>query len=329
MEFSDLAKLASGHVEARIIQVAVELEVFGAIKNETLSGRAVASVLGSDPEATELLLNALVALGLLEKHDERFALSEPAKKYLVKDSEHYFGEMIRFDGFLWDCWGRLEQAVRSGKPVRPAEMYQENSTATAYFINAMDSLVKARGDAEIVANILDWSGISEMLDIGSGPGTYPIHLCRRFPQLRATIFDLSGTMKLTEEFVRRSGVADRVRLIRGDYRTDSIPGRYDLIFLSNIIHGEPEEENERLIVKLTSKLEPGGRIIIKDHVLDSSRTHPTVGAIFSLLMLLTTNRGRCYSFDEIKTWMTAAGLTEIQQIPLPPPLTSSLVIGKP
>lgn len=328
MEFSDLARLASGHVEARIIQCAVELGIFEAMKNEAVSGVAAASVLGSDAEATELLLNALVALGLLAKHEGRFALSETAKKYLIKDSAHYFGDMIRFDGFLWSCWEQLEQAVRSGKPVRPPEMYQEEPKETAYFINGMDSLVKARGDAEIVANILDWSSVSGLLDIGSGPGTYPIHLCRRFPHLRATIFDLAGTMKLTEGFVRQSGFSDRIRLIRGDYRTDVIPGRYQVIFLSNIIHGERYEENQRLMKKLAANLEPGGRVIIKDHILDESRTYPPVDAIFSMLMLLTTQGGRCYSFDEIKTWLTEAGLRDIQQIALPSPLTSSLVIGK-
>jgi SAM-dependent methyltransferase len=326
MEFSDLARLAGGHVEARIIQTAVELGVFESLKDEPLSAVAAASVLRSDADATELLLNALVALGLLAKHEGRFALGETAKKYLVKDSAHYFGDMIRFDGFLWSCWEQLDRAVRSGQPVR-SPMFQEEPKETGYFINGMDSLVKARGDAEIVANILDWSVVSELLDIGSGPGTYPIHLCRRFSRLRATIFDLPGTLQLTENFVRQSGLAERIRLISGDYRTDAIPGRYQAIFLSNIIHGERYGKNQRLMAKLAAHLEPGGRVIIKDHILDESRTHPPVGAIFSILMLLTTQGGRCYSFDEIKAWMVKAGLRDIRQIALPAPLTSSLVVG--
>jgi SAM-dependent methyltransferase len=166
-----------------------------------------------------------------------------------------------------------------------------------------------------------------LLDIGSGPATYPIALCEQFSPLRATIFDLPATLKLTEGFVRRAGLSERIRLIAGDYRSDPIPGSYDVIFLSNIIHGENDERNRSLIDKLARHLEPAGRVVIKDHILDDSRANPPVGAIFSLLMLLTTDGGRCYSFGEIKRWFENAGLAQIQQIDLPPPLTSSLVVG--
>jgi precorrin-6B methylase 2 len=206
-------------------------------------------------------------------------------------------------------------------------MYQDDPAQTEIFIRAMDSLVKARGDAEVIANIIDWSGIAELLDVGSGPGTYPIELCRRFPRLRATIFDLPGTLRITERYVREVGMMERIRLIAGDYRNDPIPGVYDSVFLSNIIHGEGEPDNALLIHRLVANLRPGGRLVIKDHILDDSGRTPPVGAIFSLQMLLTTESGRCYSFNEIKSWMEQAGLSKVQEIDLAAPLTSSLVIG--
>jgi hypothetical protein len=191
----------------------------------------------------------------------------------------------------------------------------------------MDALVKARGDAEVLAKTLDWQRVGELLDIGSGPATYPITLCRIFPDMRATIFDLPGTLKLTERFVQDAEMNKRITLIAGDYRKDPIPGKYDAIFLSNIIHGENYRDNQALIGKLAVNLKPSGRMVIKDHILDESRANPAVGAIFSLLMLLTTEGGRCYSFGEIQNWMETAGLSQIQQLDLPPPLTSSLVVG--
>jgi hypothetical protein len=134
-------------------------------------------------------------------------------------------------------------------------------------------------------------------------------------------------LNLTQRFVREAGIEDRVRLIAGNYRKDTIPGDYDVIFLSNIIHGEDYATNESLIRKLTNNLKLSGRIVIKDHILDDSRANPAVGAIFSLLMLLTTDAGRCYSFSEIESWMKQSGLSKVEQINLPFPLTSSLVIG--
>ena len=94
----------------------------------------------------------------------------------------------------------------------------------------MDSLVKARGDADALANALDWRGVDELLDVGAGPATYPIGLCQRFSRLRATIFDLPATLKITERYVRDAGLSERIRLIAGDYRSDPIPGDYDLYF---------------------------------------------------------------------------------------------------
>ena len=327
MNFSQLMGLASGHVEARLTQTAVELRIFDALENAALTSEEAAARLALEPKAAELLLNALAAVELLHKNAALFSLADTARQYLLRSSPYYVGDMIRFESSLWNCWEKLPEAIRSGKAVRPANMYQDDVNETETFISAMDSLVKARGDSDVVASALDWSHIGEFLDVGSGPATYPIALCKKFPNLHATIFDLPVTLNITRHFIRAAGMEDRIRLIAGDYRKDAIPGDYQVIFLSNVIHGEDYAKNEALIGKLAKNLEPAGRIVIKDHILDDSRAKPAVGAIFSLLMLLTTAGGRCYSFNEIRTWMEAAGLSEVEQINLSSPLTSSLVIG--
>ena len=327
MNFSQLMGLASGHVEARLTQTAVELRIFDALENAALTSEEAAARLALEPKAAELLLNALAAVELLHKNAALFSLADTARQYLLRSSPYYVGDMIRFESSLWNCWEKLPEAIRSGKAVRPANMYQDDVNETETFISAMDSLVKARGDSDVVASALDWSHVGEFLDVGSGPATYPIALCKKFPNLHATIFDLPVTLSITRHFIRAAGMEDRIRLIAGDYRKDAIPGDYQVIFLSNVIHGEDYAKNEALIGKLAKNLEPAGRIVIKDHILDDSRAKPAVGAIFSLLMLLTTAGGRCYSFNEIRTWMEAAGLSEVEQINLSSPLTSSLVIG--
>lgn len=328
MNFSELIGLASGHVEARIVQTAVGLGFFDALDGPPAAAREIAHRLGTDPQATELLLNALVALRLLHKQAEAFSLTETAAQYLCSRSAHYLGDMIRFEAMLWRSWESLPDAVRTGRAVRPTDMYQTDAKETEIFINAMDSLIRARGDNGPMATALDWTRVATMLDVGSGPATYPISLCQRFPRLRATVFDLPATLKITARYVREADMTARIRLIPGDYRSDPIPGSYDVIFLSNIIHGEDYQKNAALIATLAANLEPSGQIVIKDHILDASRVNPAVGAIFSVLMLLTTDGGRCYSFEEIKAWMTHAGLRQVEQIDLPPPLTSSLVIGR-
>ena len=328
MEFTEISRLAASHVEARIIQTAVQLGVFDALRNAPLGAADVAAALGTDRRATELLLNALAALQLVEKQQNTFSLTAAAQTYLTSDSPQSLTGMIRFDASLWNCWERLAESVREGKPVRAADMYQDDPQETETFISAMDSLVCARGDGEIMAQVLDWQKVTRVLDVGSGPATYPIALCRAHPHIQVTVFDLAATLEVTRRYVARARMGERIHLIQGDYRSDSIPGEYDVIFLSNIIHGESFDENQSLMAKLRANLTTGGRIVVKDHVLDSTRTRPPVGAVFSLLMLLTTRSGRCYGFDEIKTWLENAGFHRVTRIDLPLPLTSSLVIAE-
>jgi SAM-dependent methyltransferase len=327
MNFSQLMARAGGHVEARIVQTAVELAIFDALEAADLNAPILAQNLELDEQATELLLNALTSLGLLGKHSAKYSLTDVSRRHLLRSSPHYVGGMIGFDAMVWHEWEKLPQAIRTGLPTRPPNMYQSDARETEIFINAMDSLVKARGDADVLASVLDWSKVESVLDVGSGPATYPIALCERFSQLRATIVDLPGTLKITERFVRRANLSARIELIAGDYHSDPISGSYDAIFLSNIIHGENDDRNGTLIRKLAANLNPSGRLIVKDHILDDNRCQPPVGAIFSLLMLLTTDGGRCYSFREIETWMKQAGMNRVEHIELPAPMTSSLVVA--
>ncbi len=326
--FARLAGIAGGYVEARILQAAVTLGVFEALAGDDADAASVAAAIGAEARATGLLLDALAVMGLLEKDAARFRLHDLSRTYLLRASSRDFGGMIRFDALSWNAWGRLEDAVRTGLPVRPADMYQTDADETGVFIDAMDSLVKARGDAEVVAEALDLDGACRLLDVGPGPATYPIALCQRNPDLRATLYDLPGTLRITERYVRASEVAGRIECVAGDYRTDDIPGAYDVVFLSNIIHGEDETTNELLVGKLSKSLVSGGRLIIKDHLIGGSRAETEAGTVFSLLMLLTTAGGRCYTLDEVRRWFERAGLTDGGWVELPPPLTSSLVIGR-
>ena len=327
--FARLAGIAGGYVEARVLQAAVGLGVFDALRDEGDAGAAaVAAAIGAETRASGLLLDALAVMGLVDKDGPRYRLNALSATYLQSASPKDFSGMVRFDALMWEAWGKLEDAVRTGRPARLPDMYQTDEAETGIFIEAMDSLVNSRGDAEVTADALDLGGARRLLDIGPGPATYPIALCRRYPALHATLYDLPGTLRITERYVRASDVAARIECVAGDYRTDAIPAGHDVVFLSNIIHGEDEATNEALIGNLSKSLVSGGRLIIKDHILGGTRTETDAGTVFSLLMLLTTDGGRCYTLDEIRGWFERAGLVDTGRVKLPAPLTSSLVIGR-
>jgi hypothetical protein len=329
MSFVEIAAMAGGHAEARAIQVALKLGLFEALARGVRDQASLASAIKADSRATGLLANALAALGLLDKREGNFTLTDSSRRYLLSDASEYLGEMILFDAALWDAWGRLEHSIRSGQPARTPDMFQNTREDTARFIRAMDSLVRARGDALWVAENLDLRGVESIADLGGGPGTYVAAMLKRWPHLRASIWDLPATLAVAREVLaqREPVVHDRIELVSVNYLAEQLPKGADVIFMSNIVHSETEETNARLMKKCFEALGPGATLIVKDHIMNRELTDPPAGAVFALYLLLTTH-GRDFSFDEVCWWMREAGFRDIEQRALPsPPFTSSMVIA--
>lgn len=327
MDFSELNRLSSGFILSRIIQVAVRIGIFDKIEARGTTSEEVASCINTSPRATELFLNALVAIRLLSKESGKYFNTAISRTYLVKNSPKYFGGMIIFEHNLWDMWGKLEESVRTGMPSRKPDMFQNTEDETEKFILAMHSLVKARGDAEVVSHLLDLAWANSLIDIGSGPGTYPIEFIKKYPQLAITIFDLPGTLRVTRKVLEEEHKIGQISLFEGDYRKNKIPDGFDVAFLSNIIHSEDETTNQDLMKNIYEALNVGGLLVIKDHILNEDLTSPAVGAIFSITMLLATN-GRDYSFKEVSTWLEKAGFKYIEWKQLSNTLESSLITAR-
>lgn len=327
MEFSELAGIAGAHAEARAIQVALKLGMFEALAERALDAGALAAAIGCDPGATALLANAAAALGLLEKRAAGYGLSAVSRRFLIASAPEYLGGLILFDEAIFPLWERLENSIRTGSPARTPDMYQRRPEETRRFIRAMDSLVRARGDAPWVAAHLDLSGVRAIADVGGGPGTYLIEFLRRYPALRGAILDLPATLAVAREILDERGaeVRARIELVEFDYRHQEMPPGFDAVFLSNIIHSEDARTNRALMHTCYRGLSQGGIVMIKDHVMNADLTEPAAGAVFSLYLLLTT-AGRDYSFEEISGWLSEAGFAGISRQPLPSPPFSSTVV---
>jgi len=180
--------------------------------------------------------------------------------------------------------------------------------------------------APVISKEIDLSNSKTLVDIGGGAGTYSVFFCRANSNLEATIFDLPGTLKITKELISGSSVFDRINMLEGDFNKE-IKGQYDVAFLSNIIHGEGETENIALIKRVYNALNSGGKIIIQDFVLENDKTFPSFAALFSLNMLLFTENGRTYSFQEIEEWLKAAGFKGIARMNINLPRSISVLVG--
>ena len=119
---------------------------------------------------------------------------------------------------------------------------------------------------------------------------------------------------MARDRVQAAGMLDRVELVAGDFYKDELPPGHDLALLSAIIHQSSYEQNEALYGKIYRAMGPGGRIVVRAHVMSADRTRPLEGALFAVNMLAGTEGGGTYTFDEIKEGLTAAGFTQINLI---------------
>jgi len=178
-----------------------------------------------------------------------------------------------------------------------------------------------------VVKALDLSGRKRLLDLGGGPGTYAIQFCLENPGLSAVIFDLPGTRPFAEKTVERFGLSGRVGFAAGDFNEDPLPSGFDVAWLSQILHGEGPEDGVRLVAKAAKALLPGGILLIHEFLLEDTMDRPLHPALFSLNMLVGTEKGQSYSEGQVRAMMEAAGLHDIRRIDLPSPATSAILCG--
>jgi SAM-dependent methyltransferase len=309
MTYDELIEKVRALRESRIILTAVELGLADTLAGGEGMAREVAERLGTDLRATELLLNALVALGLVTKTGGRYGNSRLASECLVSTSPGYRGGGLRHHLHLWRTWSQLTDVVRTGRP--SSTVRKKSDAAYSDFVRAMYDFGWER--AQRMADALDLEGVTSLLDLGGGPGSYSIAFCARYPALRAVVFDRPQALPVASEIVARHGEEDRVSFQAGDFLVDPLGSGYDLVLVSHIIHAYGEEENRRILRKAGDALVPGGRLVLQDYLLDDDRVHPAHSAIFAINMLVNTESGRTYAWSEVESWLEAIGLTPLER----------------
>jgi predicted O-methyltransferase YrrM len=303
--------------ESRVILTALELDLFTAI-GEGAGAAEVAARLGAIPRATEMLLNALAAMGLLVKRDGGFYNSEEAARFFAAGSPDSVRPALLHTAHLWQTWSTLTTAVHGGA-VTVGDW-------TETFIAAMHRNASER--AALVVRTVGAENVRRMLDVGGGSGAYSIAFAQANPALRADILDLPRVQPIASRHIEEAGVADRVQVRAGDLRADRLGEGYDLAFLSAICHMLSEAENLDLLRRCREALASGGRVVIQDFILEPDKTSPRFAALFALNMLVGTPGGSAYSEPEYAAWLADAGFAEIRRVRLPGP-TGLMIATRP
>ncbi len=303
----DILAIARGFREARVLLSALELGIFDALSGSPQDASAIACRADLDPRATNILLDALASIGVLQKKQNTYSIPESLAEQLAPDGPESILPALWHTATLWRRWDRLSDVVRWGRPL-PGLEFQGDSLRS--FIGAMQ--VGARGHAEKTAAEIPLDGVKSLLDLGGGPASYAIAFARRNPELHAVVFDLPPVTEMAQENIAAEGLEERISTLPGNYLTDPIGGPYDLVWISSIVHMHTPGENRSLMRKAAEALTAGGRIVVRDFLLDEDGAGPAHAALFAVNMLVGTEGGRSYRASEISEWLEAAGLADIE-----------------
>ena len=314
----DLMERIRAFQQSRALLTAIELDLFAAVGAGAPAAK-IAQRLGTDPRATEMLLHAVAALGAIEKRDGVFRNTADSARWLRGHGRLALMHIVN----LWPRWSVLTECVRQGAPApapppdaRPAEW-------TRAFIAAMHQ--NASIFAGLVAQAAGAVSVKRMLDLGGGSGAYSIAFARVNPELRSEILDLPAVAPLARGYIEEAGLAARISVREGDLHQRDYGRGYDLVFISAICHMLGPKENLAMLRKARQALAPGGRVVVQDFILERDKTAPLHAALFSLNMLVGTERGSSYSEDEYAAWLREAGFEDIRRVRLPGP--AGLMIG--
>lgn len=321
---TSIIRLSTAYWESQTLLTASRLRVFDVLAGAARTADEVAAALKLDARATALLLRACVGLGFLSQAGERFANTPTADAFLVSGRPGYMGNVIAYSDRLYDTWGRLEGALRDGRPALAAETYLGNDPShTRAFVVAMHE--RALGIARALVSVVDLDGRRSLLDVGGGPGTYSVMLTGRFEGLRAEVIELPGVAAVARELVAEAGASDRVALRDGDYHHADFGRGHDVVLMSGMFHRESEATCRALIERAVRCLEPGGLLVVADVFTDAGGATPSFAALFGLNMMLTAPDGGVHADADVQCWMTDAGLRDARSVPLPPPMPHRVV----
>lgn len=320
-------EIASGYRGAQILMTGVRLGLFETLGDEPLAADDLARRLGADRRGTRILADALVALGLLAKDGGAYRNVPGGREVLGPGRPASKTAILEHGARLYERWAGLYDAVTTGSPVPEERSDPRLDGGARAFARAMADVGRATAEGAVEAlerhGVLD--GVARALDVGGGPGLYAIALARARPGLRATVLDRAETLEVARANVETAGLADRVELAAGDALADPLGGPWDLVFTSNFVHIFSPDANRSLVRRAASALAPGGRLVVKDFLLDPDRTTPPGGALFAVNMLVNTEGGDCYTVEEVHGWFREAGLEAGETLDITP--QSRLAVG--
>jgi hypothetical protein len=326
----EILRLGSGFWASKTLLSAVELGIFTELAQAPADLAALSARVGLHPRAARDFLDALVALGMLDRSDGIYRNTPATDRFLDRGKPAYVGGLLEMlNARLYGFWGNLTEALRTGRLQNEAK-HGGDFFATLYadparlhaFLTAMSSI--SAGSAQAIAAQFPWHEHKTFVDVGTAQGMVPVTLARAHPHLTGTGFDLPPVQPIFEAFVAQHGLAERLRFHAGSFFDVPLP-EADVIVMGHVLHDWDLAQKRMLIAKAHAALPKGGAFIVYETIIDDERRSNAFGLLMSLNMLIETPGGFDFSAADCQGWMRDVGFASTWVAPLVGP--ESMVVA--
>ena len=310
---------------------AIELGLFTELSHGPQHLDAIGGRLGLHARSARDFLDALVALGFLNRTGERYANTPETDLFLDRTKPSYVGGILEMaNQRLYPFWGHLTQALRTGAPQNETrsggpgffEALYADPARLRQFLAAMTGI--SHGANMTIARAFPWSDHHTFVDVGTAQGDLAAQIALANPQLQGLGFDLPEVAPVFEDYVAAVGVANRLRFVPGDFFKQDFP-QADVVLMGHILHDWDLPTKKMLIKKAFDAIPAGGALIVYEAIIDDDRSKNAFGLMMSLNMLIETPGGFDYTGADCAGWMKEAGFSTTRVEPLVGP--DSMVIG--
>jgi hypothetical protein len=307
--------LGFGFWGAKTLLSAVELGIFSELATGALDGETLRRRLGLHPRSARDFFDALVALGMLDRHDGQYTNTLETDQFLDRAKPGYIGGILEMlNTRLYPFWASLTEGLRSGEPQNEAKTGGDlfgaiyaDPLLLRQFVHAMSGL--SMGAAVAVAHKIPWGTYRTFVDIGTAQGNVPVQVASAHPHLIGGGFDLPPIRPIFEEYIASAGLSERLRFYAGDFLADPLPSA-DVLIIGHILYDWDLERKRMLLAKAHAALPEGGRLVVYDILIDDERRQNAFGLLASLNMLIETRGGFGYSGADCCAWMREVGFRE-------------------